>query len=76
MDVSFCQRKDYPPPSEYIFSGTKEELTLNSVVCAGGSVTISPSGTVLAMPNYDGEALISAGLGASLSSPVSLLDLC
>ncbi|KAJ0083848.1 hypothetical protein Patl1_30351 [Pistacia atlantica] len=58
----FCRRKDYPPPPEYVFSGTEEELTPDSVVCAGGSVIISPSGTVLAGPNYDGEALISADL--------------
>lgn len=59
----FCRRKDYPPPPEYIFSGTEEDLTPESVVCAGGSVIISPSGTVLAGPNYEGEALISADLG-------------
>lgn len=59
----FCRRKDYPPPPEYIFSGTEKELTSDSVVCAGGSVIISPSGTILAGPNYDGEALISADLG-------------
>ncbi|KAI5666832.1 hypothetical protein M9H77_16685 [Catharanthus roseus] len=58
----FCRRKDYPPPPEYIFSGTEEDLTPESVVCAGGSVIISPSGTVLAGPNYEGEALISADL--------------
>ncbi|EXB91244.1 Bifunctional nitrilase/nitrile hydratase NIT4A [Morus notabilis] len=58
----FCRRKDYPPPPEYVFSGTEEDLTPDSVVCAGGSVIISPSGTVLAGPNYDGEALISADL--------------
>jgi beta-cyano-L-alanine hydratase/nitrilase len=61
----FCRRKDYPPPSEYEFSGTEEGLAPDSVVCAGGSVIISPSGTVLAGPNYDGEALISADLGIS-----------
>lgn len=59
----FCRRKDYPPPPEYVFAGTEEDLTPDSVVCAGGSVIISPSGTVLAGPNYDGEALISADLG-------------
>lgn len=58
----FCRRKDYPPPPEYVFAGTEEDLTPDSVVCAGGSVIISPSGTVLAGPNYDGEALISADL--------------
>nr|XP_009787920.1 PREDICTED: bifunctional nitrilase/nitrile hydratase NIT4B isoform X2 [Nicotiana sylvestris] len=57
----FCRRKDYPPPPEYVFSGT-EDLTPDSIVCAGGSVIISPSGAVLAGPNYEGEALISADL--------------
>lgn len=66
----FCRRKDYPPPPEYVFSGTEEDLTPDSVVCAGGSVIISPSGTVLAGPNYDGEALISADLGMSLVSTI------
>lgn len=61
----FCRRKDYPPPPEYVFSGT-EGLISDSVVCAGGSVIISPSGAVLAGPNYDGEALISADLGMPL----------
>ena len=61
----FCRRKDYPPPPEYVFSGTEEEegLTPDSVVCAGGSAIISPLGRVLAGPNYDGEGLISADLG-------------
>ncbi|XP_057474450.1 bifunctional nitrilase/nitrile hydratase NIT4A isoform X1 [Actinidia eriantha] len=58
----FCRRKDYPPPPDYVFQGTKEDLTPDSVVCAGGSVIISPTGTVLAGPNYEGEALISADL--------------
>lgn len=61
----FCRRRDYPPPPEYVFAGTEEDLTPDSVVCAGGSVIISPSGAVLAGPNYDGEALISADLGMS-----------
>ncbi|KAG2674376.1 hypothetical protein I3760_13G131400 [Carya illinoinensis] len=58
----FCRRKDYPPSPEYVFSGTEEDLIPDSVVCTGGSVIISPSGAVLAGPNYDGEALISADL--------------
>ncbi|KAF5727546.1 hypothetical protein HS088_TW22G01242 [Tripterygium wilfordii] len=58
----FCRRKDYPPPPEYVFSDIEEDLTPDSVVCAGGSVIISPLGTVLAGPNFDGEALISADL--------------
>ncbi|KAK2632029.1 hypothetical protein EUGRSUZ_L02100 [Eucalyptus grandis] len=58
----FCRRKDYPPPPEYVFAGTDDDLNPDSVICAGGSVIISPSGNVLAGPNYDGEALISADL--------------
>uniref|UniRef100_A0A803KR73 cyanoalanine nitrilase n=1 Tax=Chenopodium quinoa TaxID=63459 RepID=A0A803KR73_CHEQI len=58
----FCRRKDYPPPPEYVFSGIEDDLNPESVVCAGGSVIISPSGAVLAGPNHDGEALISADL--------------
>ncbi|KAG0475809.1 hypothetical protein HPP92_012650 [Vanilla planifolia] len=61
----FCRRKDYPPPPDYEFSGVGEEPSPDSVVCAGGSVIISPSGVVLAGPNYDGEALISADLDLS-----------
>ena len=67
----FCRRKDYPPPPDYVFSGTEEDLTPDSVVCAGGSAIISPSGTVLAGPNYEGEALISADLGILLVFCVS-----
>ena len=59
----FCRRKDYPPPPDYVFAGTDAEPSPDSIVCPGGSVIISPSGTVLAGPNYEGEALISADLG-------------
>ncbi|KAL1823747.1 hypothetical protein DCAR_0311755 [Daucus carota subsp. sativus] len=58
----FCRRKDYPPPPEYVFTGTEDDLAPESVVCAGGSVIISPSGTILAGPNYEGEALLTADL--------------
>ncbi|GKV34970.1 hypothetical protein SLEP1_g43298 [Rubroshorea leprosula] len=60
--AQFCLRKDYPPPPEYTFSGTDDDLSPDSVVCRGGSVIISPLGTVLAGPNYEGEGLISADL--------------
>ncbi|XP_048534773.1 bifunctional nitrilase/nitrile hydratase NIT4-like isoform X2 [Triticum urartu] len=63
----FCRRKDYPPPSEYAFAGLGEEPSPDTVVCPGGSVIISPSGEVLAGPNYDGEALITADLGKALT---------
>ncbi|KAK8966116.1 Bifunctional nitrilase/nitrile hydratase NIT4B [Platanthera guangdongensis] len=58
----FCRRKDYPPPPEYEFAGVGGEPSAETVVCAGGSVIMSPSGAVLAGPNYEGEALISADL--------------
>lgn len=58
----FCRRKDYPPPPDYVFAGVEDEPSPDSVVCAGGSIIISPSGAVLAGPNYEGEALISADL--------------
>jgi beta-cyano-L-alanine hydratase/nitrilase len=58
----FCRRKDYPPAPEHVFEGSEEDLTPDSVVCAGGSVIMSPSGAVLAGPNYEGEALITADL--------------
>lgn len=45
------------PPPEYEFSGV-DDLTPDSVVYAGGIAIISPSGIVLARPNYDREALI------------------
>ena len=73
----YCRRKDYPPPPEYVFTGTDEDLTPDSVVCGGGSVIISPSGTVLAGPNYEGEGLITADLGMpalSFCSKFSLVN--
>ncbi|RCV07453.1 hypothetical protein SEVIR_1G250100v4 [Setaria viridis] len=60
--VPFTRRKDYPPPPEYTFGSLEEEPSPESVVCCGGSVIISPSGTVLAGPNYEGEALLTADL--------------
>jgi beta-cyano-L-alanine hydratase/nitrilase len=59
----FCRRKNYPPPPEYTFCGLEEEPSPESVVCSGGSVIISPLGTVLAGPNYESEALLTADLG-------------
>ncbi|KAJ1280096.1 hypothetical protein BS78_04G205400 [Paspalum vaginatum] len=58
----FCLRKNYPPPPEYTFGGLEEEPSPESVVCSGGSVIVSPSGTVLAGPNYESEALLTADL--------------
>lgn len=59
--VQFLQRKDFPPPPEYVFAN-EEELNPESVVQRGGSVIVSPSGVVLAGPNYEGETLITADL--------------
>ncbi|KAJ4821946.1 Bifunctional nitrilase/nitrile hydratase nit4b [Turnera subulata] len=59
--VQFLKRKDYPPPPEYVFAN-EQDLTPDSVVQRGGSIIVSPSGAVLAGPNYEGEALISADL--------------
>ncbi|KAL3718358.1 hypothetical protein ACJRO7_003487 [Eucalyptus globulus] len=58
----FCRRSDYPPPPEYVVSGTNDDHLPDSVVCAGGSVIVSPLGTVLAGPNFEGEGLITAEL--------------
>lgn len=64
----FCRRKDYPPHPEYIVAGKDDEDNdPDSIVYAGGSVIISPLGTVLAGPNYEGEALLTADLGKSTS---------
>uniref|UniRef100_A0ACD5UTI5 Uncharacterized protein n=1 Tax=Avena sativa TaxID=4498 RepID=A0ACD5UTI5_AVESA len=59
----FCLRKDYPPPPGYTFAGFDQEPPPETVVCCGGSVIVSPSGTVLAGPNYEGEGLVTADLG-------------
>ncbi|XP_057782004.1 bifunctional nitrilase/nitrile hydratase NIT4B-like [Salvia miltiorrhiza] len=58
----FCLRKDYPPPSEYTFTEWEDELEPDSIVGAGGSVIVAPSGEVLAGPNFEGEGLITADL--------------
>lgn len=58
----FCRRRDYPAPPEYVFGGLDEEILPDTVVCSGGSVIISPLGTVLAGPNYEDEALVTADI--------------
>ncbi|KAJ7540525.1 hypothetical protein O6H91_10G019800 [Diphasiastrum complanatum] len=58
----FCRRSDYPPPPEYVFGGSEEDPSPETIVCSGGSTIVSPSGTILAGPNHEGEALISADL--------------
>ncbi|XP_007027900.2 PREDICTED: bifunctional nitrilase/nitrile hydratase NIT4B isoform X2 [Theobroma cacao] len=58
----FCQRKDYPLPLKCIDGDSNGDLSLDTIICSGGSVIVSPSGTILAGPNYHGESLISADL--------------
>lgn len=58
----FCQRKDYPVPLEGDSREADGDISPDSIVCAGGSVIISPSGAILAGPNYQDESLISADL--------------
>ncbi|KAB2034832.1 hypothetical protein ES319_D04G111300v1 [Gossypium barbadense] len=57
----FCRRKDYSLPLKCIDGDSNSDL-LDTIVCSGGSVIVSPSGTILAGPNYQGESLISADL--------------
>ncbi|KAK9290369.1 hypothetical protein L1049_008538 [Liquidambar formosana] len=58
----FCRRKDYPLPPESVSGDSNGDPSPDTVICSGGSVIVSPSGTVLAGPNYQGESLISADL--------------
>jgi hypothetical protein len=62
----FCRRKDYLPSPEGVSGGSNGDISDDTIICAGGSVIISPSGTILAGPNYQGESLISADLGRIL----------
>lgn len=61
----FCRRNDYPLPLDCV-PGDSNDATSLDVICAGGSVIVSPSGTILAGPNYQGESLISADLGMNI----------
>ncbi|KAL9399877.1 hypothetical protein Peur_008838 [Populus x canadensis] len=54
----FCRRRDYP----FLPGDSNGDASLDAITCAGGSVIISPSGTILAGPSYHGECLISADL--------------
>ncbi|GMY25316.1 bifunctional nitrilase/nitrile hydratase NIT4B-like [Fagus crenata] len=58
----FCRRKDYLQSPECVSGDSNEDISKDTIICAGGSVIISPSGTILAGPNYQGESLISADL--------------
>lgn len=57
----FCRSKDYMFPLQGIKANSYK------TVSSGGSVIVSPSGTILAGPNYQGESLISADLGMILA---------
>lgn len=59
----FCRRKDYPLLPEYLSGEPNDDTSQDRIICGGGSVIVSPSGTILAGPNYQGESLISADLG-------------
>lgn len=52
----FCRSKDYTFPLQGIKANSYK------TVSSGGSLIVSPSGTILAGPNYQGESLISADL--------------
>ncbi|XP_038701698.1 bifunctional nitrilase/nitrile hydratase NIT4A-like [Tripterygium wilfordii] len=58
----FCKRKDNPLPPDAISENSNDDMLLDPIICAGGSIIVSPSGTVLAGPNYQGESLITADL--------------
>lgn len=70
----FCRRKDYPSVPEYTFGGFgDQEPSPDTVVCAGGSVIMSPTGNVIAGPNYEGEALLVADIGKRWNCLANLL---
>ncbi|GMP49783.1 hypothetical protein CsSME_00016646 [Camellia sinensis var. sinensis] len=54
--------EDYPHPPEHTPGDLNGNHSPDTVVCCGGCVIISPSGTILAGPNFQGESLISADL--------------
>ncbi|KAL7247725.1 hypothetical protein ACSBR2_002605 [Camellia fascicularis] len=61
---SVLPQKRLPTPTrpEHIPRDLNGNLSPDTVVCCGGSAIISPSGTILAGPNFQGESLISADL--------------
>lgn len=72
----FCRRKDCPlPPKESTSGDSNGDASLDTVLSSGGSLIVSPSGTILAGPNYQGESLISADLGILIPQPHSSLSL-
>ncbi|KHG05499.1 Bifunctional nitrilase/nitrile hydratase NIT4B [Gossypium arboreum] len=67
----FCCRKDHSLPLKCIDGDSNGDL-LDTIVCSGGSVIVSPSGTILAGANYQGESLISADLDLEETTPAKL----
>jgi len=53
----FTRRSDFPP--EY---AAVEEHEPGAITCRGGSLIVSPLGEILAGPNFDGEAILTADL--------------
>ncbi|KDP36178.1 hypothetical protein JCGZ_08822 [Jatropha curcas] len=61
LSASQLCRRDYP----LSFGDSNSDKSLDVITSGGGSVIVSPSGTVLAGPNYQKECLISADLDLS-----------
>ncbi len=53
----FARRSDYP--EDYMI---EDDGDPDRVLCRGGSVIVSPLGDMLAGPNFEGEAILSADL--------------
>lgn len=53
----FTRRSDYP--KDYAIEGGEDP---DRVLCRGGSVIVSPLGEILAGPNFEGEAILTAEL--------------
>ena len=53
----FCRRRDYPAEYRSVFGDDPE-----TVVSRGGSCIVDPFGNLLAGPNYDGEAILTAAI--------------
>lgn len=51
----FCRSKDYLPSPEFVPGGSNGDISYDTIICPGGSVIISPSGAILAGPNYQGN---------------------
>ncbi|KAF2307682.1 hypothetical protein GH714_030792 [Hevea brasiliensis] len=54
----FSRGRDSPLP----LGNSDSDTALDEITSAGGSLIVSPSGTILAGPNYQGECLISADM--------------